>query len=249
VARRKRKEEEPEWTPPEFDEVGYMRKEIESAQVALVIIAWSAVGAGLAYVLSIFVHPAAGFLLGLAAFAPLYFLLPALRLPVATFKRRDWFGHASIYFFCWLAFFILLLNPPFGDHTPPTIQFVAVGSYPSTNLSDPAAHSIPCTLVTGASVSVPTNNTFYVIFRATDNVAVSNVTVQVTQQTTTTPTPDLIQGRLSVCSDSPVGTENLPGTYAVKVPVSGSQITVTVSTRDGAGLTTTAAISILPVQT
>jgi len=35
MARRKRKEDEPDWVPPEFDEVGYMRQEIQGAHAAI----------------------------------------------------------------------------------------------------------------------------------------------------------------------------------------------------------------------
>src|SRR5205823_737550 len=47
MARRKRKDDVPDWTAPEFDEVGYMRTEIGAARAAVATIAWALVaGAG-----------------------------------------------------------------------------------------------------------------------------------------------------------------------------------------------------------
>ena len=38
MARRKRKDDEPDWVAPDFDEVGYMRRELEGARAAVATI-------------------------------------------------------------------------------------------------------------------------------------------------------------------------------------------------------------------
>ena len=250
MARRKRKEEEAIWKPPEFDEVGYMRQEIENAKIAGVVIAWAAAGAILAYLLALWV-PVVGYLAGLAAFAALYFLLPVLGLPIHGFKRRDWMGHASIYFFSWLAFSIILLNAPFGDHTNPVVGSFEVGSFnPGNNMTVPAANSTVCMAVAdGATVSpvVGSNHTLYVLFRATDNIQVASVQVVVTNNVNVTHvTPMDVGGQKNACTAWPLLAPYLPNTYAVTVPLGPSNIVVTVTAVDTSHLATTETITVLP---
>jgi hypothetical protein len=248
VARRKRKEEEAIWEPPEFDEVGYMRKEIENAKIALVVIAWAAVGALLAYLLFALNQPVIGFLLGIFAFGVLYFLLPMIGLPIHGFKRRDWISHASIYFFSWLAFSILLLNAPFGDHTSPVVGSFEVGSFNSGgNQTIPAAGTLWCIPATpGEQVTVPataqSNKSVYVIFRATDNVAVRSVAATMNDANATFIS---LAGAANLC----VGTDLPPmpaETYGLDIAISGTTtFRVSVTAVDTSGLSTTATITIL----
>ncbi len=243
MARRKRKEEEAIWEPPEFDEVGYMRKEIENAKIALVVIAWAAVGALLAFLLYALNQPIFGFLLGILIFGALYFLLPMIGLPIHGFRRRDWLGHASIYFFSWLAFSILLLNAPFGDHTAPVIGSFEAGSFMAGGSSTiPAANTVVCYPGTaGNTIHIPlsSNNSVYVIFRATDNIGVASLQVQ--SGTSNVNYTD-VGGDLNVCVSS-TSTQFLPGTYAVTIPNSGSAF-LTITATDASGLKTTETISI-----
>jgi hypothetical protein len=246
VARRKRKEDEPEWTPPEFDEVGYMRKEIEGAKVAIVTIIWAFVGAVVAALLYDYVHPVVGFLLGLATFGLLYFLLPILGLPIAEFKRRDWTSHGVIYFFSWIAFWIILLNPPFADHTPPTIVSIEVGSFTAQgNATLPAAGVMWCVSASPgstATISTGSNKTLIVLFRATDNVKVAHVNASVLVGSTTTyPNPIPVAGAPNVCKGQSGTFQD--GTYAVLFPYT-LQSTVDMTAWDTTGLSASASVSI-----
>ena len=247
MARRKRKEEEAIWKPPEFDEVGYMRQEIENAKIAAAVIAWAAVGAVIAYLLSLWI-PVVGYLAGLAAFGALYYLLPVFGLPIHGFKRRDWMSHASVYFFSWLAFSIVLLNAPFGDHTNPVVTSFEVGSFdPSGTLTVPAANSTACTAVpdggTGRPVITGGNQTLYVLFRATDNVRVASVTAAVNNANVT---PVAVGGQKSACAAFPVRT-NLPDTYFItELLGKASSYIVSVTAVDTSHLSTTATITVLP---
>ncbi len=250
MARRKRKDEEPDWVAPDFDDVAFMRKEIENAKIAVVVVAWAAVGAILGILLYAYVHPAAGFLLGLAAFGLLYLLLPRLGLPIHGYKPRDWFNRFGTYFFCWLAFFILLLNPPFSDHTAPSVQFVMAATYTSTGLADPPANTAYCVPVAADStvtVAVRSNNTLYVLFRATDNVQVQNLTVRATNGTTMLDlTPAYVGGAYTACSNDANNTLYAPGTYAVKMAATGFRVTFSVTAIDAVGLSAAASFVLAP---
>ena len=48
------------------------------------------------------------------------------KVDTSKFERRDWIGHGGTFFFSWLAFWILFLNVPFVDVTPPVIEGVTV---------------------------------------------------------------------------------------------------------------------------
>ncbi len=247
VARRKRKEEDVVFTPPEFDEVAYMQKEIENAKIAVVVIAWAVVGAIIAFVLWEYVHPVVGFLVGLAAFGALYFLLPALGLPIHGFKRRDWFSQGTIYFFSWLAFWIIILNAPFGDHTAPVVTFTSVAGYDQVSGPPVGATGLICVPASnGAVVHVGAGNrSIYVLFRATDNVGVTRIQVQVgsggvTANSTYTP----VGGLVNTCAGS--GGAAFPAsTYALSIPITANNFLVTVTDWDAAGLSGTATLNIL----
>ena len=245
MARRKRKEEVPVWEPPEFDEVGYMRKEIENAKISLVVIAWAVVGAILAYLFYAFDLAPIGFLLGLLVFGALYFVLPMLGLPIHGFKRRDWASHAMVYFFSFLAFSIILLNAPFGDHTYPEIGSFQAGTFdPGGSLTVPAPGSMYCYAGTpGSTVTVPGsgNQTVYLIFRATDNAAVRDLQVRLANANLTA-TP--VANEPDACVGSSL-TVYMPDTYAVAFSNTGSPFHVTITATDSAGLSTTASLDIV----
>lgn len=250
MARRKRKEDDVAWEPPEFDEVGYMRQEIQNAKIATVVIAWAVAGAILAYLVALWI-PVVGYLVGLAAFGVLYVLLPMLGLPIHGFKRRDWISHASVYFFSWLAFSIVLLNAPFGDHTYPVIGTFEVGSFSaSSNATMPAANLTTCVAAsTGGTVSLPVrtgNNTLYVLFRATDNVGVAsiNASVSALSAPTLVPLRD-VSGQPSACGSNPAH-NNAASTYAVTYPLVANNIQITVTAVDTSGHITTESITVLP---
>ncbi len=243
MARRKRKEDEAVWQPPEFDEVGYMRQEIQNAKIATVVIAWAVVGAILAYLIALWI-PIIGYLVGLAAFGALYILLPTLGLPIHGFKRRDWISHASVYFFSWLAFSILLLNAPFGDHTSPVVGSFEAGTFTvSSSITAPVANSTVCVSVADGS-SVPLsamgNNSIYVLFRATDNVEVASIRASVNGNNVT---PADVSDQPSACTSNPAHT-NLASTYAIVSPISGSSFEVVVSATDTSGLATTTSVTL-----
>ena len=252
MARRKRKEDVPVWEPPEFDEVGYMRKEIENAKISVVVIAWAVVGAILLYLFYEWDLAIVGFLLGLLVFAALYFILPMLGLPIHGFKRRDWASHAMVYFFSWLAFSILLLNAPFSDHTAPTVGSFEVGSFNASGAEiAPAANSTFCRAVDPGGTARPVtstsgNKTVYIQFRATDNVRVASLSVLIAGGTASANVTYVdVSGLPSACAANPPAT-NPPATYYVTVPVGPTGFEVEVTAVDPSGLRTLVTINVTP---
>src|SRR5712691_8372907 len=241
MARRKRKDDVPDWSPPEFDEVGYMRQEIESARAAVATIAWAAVGALVAFLLTS-VHPALAFFAGIAVGAGMYFIFPVIGIRTEKFKRRDWTSHGITYFFSWLAFWIILLNPPFGDFVDPTIQAISVSPYRAGYNGSLACIAPVAGSVTLSSTGV--NNSVYVLFRASDNVGLATVKVDVSPST---------GGRFQL-KPTPVSGFNqcaglrsemyLGGTYNVTFAVNAQSYALTITAIDTSGRQTADAIQI-----
>ena len=127
AAKKRKKEEDEEFEFPEFDEGTYLRKEVALAKATFVTIVLSIPVAGLLYALTIVNVPIVAFFLGLAITFTLprvYAVLPWPRFDLAKFERKDWIGQGGTFFLSWLTVWILLLNVPFADVTPPLITNV-----------------------------------------------------------------------------------------------------------------------------
>lgn len=161
MAKRKRKEEA-EWEPPDFDEVKFMKREMRAMRITVLVILWAIPAALVSYVLTV---PPLGvsvvaFFAGIGMMFLLKWVLPLLRVETKEWKRRDWMGHGSTFFFTWLAVWILLLNPPFADLTPPMIFAITAGGQPvgcgqtvsvggtSTNLNVSVGDNVGVAIVT-----------------------------------------------------------------------------------------------------
>ena len=246
MARRKRKEET-DWVAPDFDEVGYMRREIQGAHAAVATILWAVVGAIVAFLL-FSVLPALAFFAGIAVGFGLYFILPLFGIKTDAFKRKDWTGHGITYFFSWLAFWIILLNPPFGDFTDPTIQGISVSPYMLGYTGD-----LPCLVpIVGGQLAVPmgsiSNTSIYVLFRATDNSGLASLHVYVTPAALTAFEVNWthLSGK-SQCArhrpeDYPAGSYNV--TFPLNPPASSYAFTIVAT--DGVGRQATASFVVLP---
>lgn len=241
MARRKRKDDEPDWVPPEFDEVGYMRQEIQGAHAAVATIGWAVLGAVISLLLFA-VLPALAFFAGIAVGFGMYFVFPLIGIKTDAFKRRDWVGHGMTYFFSWLAFWILLLNPPFSDHTDPTIQSISVSPYHAGYTGD-----LLCLPISAVSVSLGGNNSLYILFRASDNVGLRDVHVQVAPQAGTAfvLTPSPVSG-LNQCAGHRQE-RYLGGTYNATFVANASGYDITIVAVDTSGHSTAVGFHILPV--
>lgn len=106
--------EEIEFELPEFDEEEYIEQEIRDARLAIATLGYSAV-LGL---VTRFVHqglgnPGFGFIFGLVAAYGLKPLFESIGADISEFEAKNWLALGGIYFFAWLGFWTLFLNPPF----------------------------------------------------------------------------------------------------------------------------------------
>ena len=159
-----KKDKAAEWKPPEFDEVEFMKKEMGAARATIAVVLWTLPAAALSFGLTIAGVAVVAFFAGIGMMFLLKWVLPNLpffKVDTSEYKRKDWIGHGLTFFFSWLAFWILLLNPPFADLTNPVIIGVAV---------DGIAGQCGQTFHRG-----PANTTASLFVRAGDNVGVTRV--------------------------------------------------------------------------
>jgi len=128
VARKdtKEPEDEYEFIPPDFDEEAFIHKEMVSFRTTAILFVCGIVAAVLSWAL--FAPLGAddtGWWIGLLVMAALGYglkwLIPALKTDISHWGRREWTGTGFLYFFTWLAFFILLVNPPVSDFAAPEV--------------------------------------------------------------------------------------------------------------------------------
>lgn len=183
MARKKRKQkEEFRFEVPEFDEVEFMRKEIVWAKAAVVTVVYAFAVGLVSYVLTILGVAYVAAIVGFGALYGLRYLFPAVRLDTTRFDRKTWAGNGATFLFAWLAFWVLLLNPPFLDISPPVVQAVKVG-FPGDRLEDMR----DVALSNGQIIlSLGANTTFQLSVLVTDNVRVSRVEATINDGDATT---------------------------------------------------------------
>jgi len=121
-----KKDKAADWAPPEFDEIKFMHTEMRAARSTIAVVLWTVPAALLSYGLTLGGVAVVAFFEGIGMMFLLKWMLPVFKIDVSEYKRKDWLGHGATFFFSWLAFWILLLNPPFADLTSPTIVKVAI---------------------------------------------------------------------------------------------------------------------------
>ncbi len=183
MARKKRKKkEEIRVEVPEFDEVEFMRKEILWAKAAVITVAFAFAVGLVSYVLTILGVAYVAAFVGFAALYGLRYLYPAVRLDTTKFDKKTWAGNGATFLFAWLAFWVLLLNPPFLDISPPVVQAVKVG-FPGDRLEDMGNIALSNGQI---SLSLGGNTTFLLSVLVTDNVRVARVQATVNDGDVTT---------------------------------------------------------------
>lgn len=132
----KKRAEEPEETegyefiPPDFDEDAFIHKEMVGFKTTLAVFLVGILAAVVSWGLFLAVDGArVGWLIGLAVFTAFFAALKplyrALRIDVSHYKRREWIGSAFLLFFTWLAFWLILINPPVSDFAAPDVAAYA----------------------------------------------------------------------------------------------------------------------------
>ena len=154
-----------DFQPPEFDEVKFMQSEMRTARATIIVVLWTVPAAVLSYGVTVGGAAIVAFFAGIGMMFLLKWIFPFLKVDISQYKRKDWIGHGTTFFFSWLAFWILLLNPPFADLTAPTFLAVTVNGA-----------GVPCNV--GAPYSVGTASSAVVNATVGDNVAVTLVTIK-----------------------------------------------------------------------
>ena len=166
MAKKRRKhEEEEEFELPEFDEKEFLRKELVGARIMLVTVVLAAIAAGVSYAFTLANVVVIAFFAGLALVFLLPYIVKLFRIETQGYTKRDWFGHGTTFFFAWLAIWVLLMNVPFADVTPPNLEVkIEGGAY---------YDSCACWKVNNTTVR------FNVTAIATDNAGIKNVWITV----------------------------------------------------------------------
>ncbi|MCJ2554674.1 MAG: hypothetical protein LN410_00510 [Candidatus Thermoplasmatota archaeon] len=167
MARKKRKEKEPfAFKVPEFDEVAFLKREVEGAKAAMVTLGYAFAVALASWTLTLVGLASVGGLVGFVALYGLRYLYPFAGIDLSRFDWKLWAGNGAIHLFAWFAFWVLLLNPPFLDISPPVIQNAGV---PGENVLDGGSIE----LALGGATS------FQVLANVTDNQQLVEVLMRV----------------------------------------------------------------------
>ncbi|UCF07724.1 MAG: hypothetical protein JSW28_08795 [Thermoplasmata archaeon] len=164
----KEEKEKYEYIPPEFEEEEFLRKEVRETKTLLVTVGYAAL-IGIASFGLTFTDAALGALLGIVAVVFLRHIYPLIRIDTSQIEKKQWAGNIIMYFFTWLAIWILLTNPPFSDSAGPTVK--SVGVYFESSPGMWTLHNESNNITVGMNVSI--NATIR------DNVKVDRDTIRI----------------------------------------------------------------------
>lgn len=117
-----------EFLPPDFDEDAFIHKEIVSFRTTAILFVWGILAALVSWgaFAAVDGRDSIGWPVGLAICLvfglALKFIFPRLKADISHWGRREWLGTAFLFFFTWLAFFIVIINPPISDYAAPTVS-------------------------------------------------------------------------------------------------------------------------------
>jgi len=117
---------------PKFDKEKYLKKERRNIKITFIsflfgiVMAivcfgfWALMGSeqGSRWILVLFV--------GLIDAIFIRYIVQRLGIDLTDFTNKNWLGSYAIYFFSWLIFFIVLVNPPFYDDEAPMIEHIVL---------------------------------------------------------------------------------------------------------------------------
>jgi hypothetical protein len=108
------------------------------------------------------------FLLGICSLGFLVKIFGLFKIDISAFEKKDWLGTGAFYFFTFLAFFIIVINPPFYDSSSPVIE----------------TYSMPSVQETGGNIILAA--------KITDNIGIKDTNVEIL-----TPNGKTINGSLT----------------------------------------------------
>lgn len=181
MAKKRRKEEKKEvFKRPEFDEIEFMQKEIATTKVAVITILFALPIAVVSFGITLVGLPAAGFLIGIGSVFLLKYVLEFFNVDTKQFEWKDKLGNGAMFFFTWLAVWVLILNVPFTDLTNPNI-----GSITIVGCSDPATLKLKSDIQNVCEID-STSTILTIESKITDNSDVRSVTIHITSPTSIT---------------------------------------------------------------
>jgi hypothetical protein len=152
-----KKEEKFEWTPPDFDEREFLTKDMKGTKVLLVTALFSFIAGIVA-----FLFTDTSWFLGMAVIIgtiiALRYIYPIFNIDVKAIEKKAWAGNIAMCFLLALGIWIVLMNPPFSDHSDPTLEdsqiLVQVGSGNWTVVTNPSTN-----IFAGQNISFVVNAT------------------------------------------------------------------------------------------
>lgn len=131
MAKKKRKKEveaeKYEFKPPDFDEKQFLRDEMwATRRVILTVIYGSSFGVIAAAACISMNNASIGLLVMLFGFFLMKYIFPIMKLDLSRFTKKTWLESGAWFFFTFMAFWLLMFNPPFGDYTDPDIIDVSI---------------------------------------------------------------------------------------------------------------------------
>jgi hypothetical protein len=180
---KKRKKDKPEpedyeFRPPDFDEKEFLKKELRDTRTALTTIIYAVsfgMIAGLISMMGANLAPVA-FMVGIAGIFTLKYFYAIAKVDISEFKKKNWVGNIGTYFFTFLAIWVLMLNMPFSDHAPPSVDKVIVWVDDGTNVY---GKEYKLSEVSGTYQWAAVNTTHDPVIRANSSYRI-NITAKVT---------------------------------------------------------------------
>ncbi len=121
--RKKKEEEEPDFEFPEFDRVEYMKDEIKKGKTVLISIAMAPIFSLIStQVFKMTMDWTFGFMIGIFGLMVIFPLFSTLGIDTSDFGKKEYATNGFMFFFTWLAFWVILINPPFNDFTDPDLN-------------------------------------------------------------------------------------------------------------------------------
>ncbi len=103
---------------PEFDRAEFVRNEIRDSKIILVTLVYAILFATIGHGASQ-IHPILALVFAGVGLYTLRFIYTHVKIDITELEPKKWVGFCGLFFFCWLAFWIIISNPPLSDSASP----------------------------------------------------------------------------------------------------------------------------------
>lgn len=149
---------------PQFDEEEFKEKEKRKAKTSFISFGFGIFIGIVSHFAWVSIDPSLRwgitFLFAICSIGFLAKILQIFKIDISKFEKKDWLGSIAFYFFTWLAIFIISINTPFYDASPPKIESVV----------------LPEIQETGEPVLI--------VAKVSDNIGISDVFLNITSEST-----------------------------------------------------------------